>query len=86
MTFKLTPSKLLASIFLMPVPKVRVSTRYYRVYNVEENGKNHIILNTFAPGGNHHPAKEFWEFEKKLLRVIKENENGQKNKKLEGVC
>ena len=25
MTFKLTPSKLLASIFLMPVPKVRVS-------------------------------------------------------------
>jgi hypothetical protein len=62
--------------------KEKETTRYYRVYNVIENGKNHIILNTFAPGSNHHPAKEFWEFEKELLRVIKD---GEWKKKLEGV-
>lgn len=45
------------------------TTRYYRVYNVE----GRIILNTFAPGSNHHPAKEYWVFEKKLLKAI-ENE------------
>lgn len=57
------------------IGKEKETTRYYRVYNVVEKGKNHIILNTFAPGSNHHPAKEFWEFEKELLRVIKENFN-----------
>ena len=45
--------------------------RYYRVYNVKENEENHIILNTFAPGGNRHPAEHFWKFEDKLLEVIK---------------
>jgi hypothetical protein len=49
------------------------TTRYYRVYNVVSKDKsNHIILNTFAPGSNHHPAKEYWEFEKKLLKAIEE--------------
>jgi hypothetical protein len=48
------------------------TTRYYRVYNIynEKEGKNHIILNTFAPGSNHHPAQKFWDFEKKLLTAI----------------
>lgn len=47
--------------------------RYYRVYNIynEKEEKNHIILNTFAPGGNHHPAQKFWDFEKNLLMAIK---------------
>lgn len=50
----------------------KTTTRYYRVYNIynEIEGKNHIILNTFAPGGNHHPAQIFWDFEKKLLTAI----------------
>lgn len=47
--------------------------RYYRVYNIynEKEGRHHIILNTFAPGGNHHPALNFWGFEKDLLTAIK---------------
>lgn len=52
--------------------KEKETTRYYRVYNIynEKEGKNHIILNTFAPGSNHHPAQKFWDFEKKLLTAI----------------
>lgn len=50
--------------------KEQSSIRYYRVYDIINNGKHHIILNTFAPGGNPHPAKEFWEFEKQLLKAI----------------
>lgn len=46
-------------------------TRYYRVYNVIKDNKNHIILNTFAPGGNHHSSEYFWDFEKELLKVVK---------------
>ena len=51
--------------------KEQSSIRYYRVYDIINNRKHHIILNTFAPGGNPHPAKEFWEFEKQLLEAIK---------------
>ena len=53
--------------------KGKKTSRFYRVYNIynEFEEKNHIILNTFAPGGNHHPAQTFWEFEKNLLTVIK---------------
>ncbi len=53
--------------------KGKETTRYYRVYNIynEKEGKNHIILNTFSPGGNHHPAQTFWGFEKDLLTAIK---------------
>ncbi len=53
--------------------KGKETKRYYRVYNIynEIEKKNHIILNTFAPGGNHHPAQTFWDFEKKLLTAIK---------------
>ena len=49
------------------------TTRYYRVYDVKGEGENnhHIILNTFAPGSNHHPAKEYWDFENKLIEAIK---------------
>lgn len=47
------------------------TTRYYRVYNVKEKDNNHIILNTFAPGSNHHPAKAYWEFENELIKAIK---------------
>lgn len=54
------------------IGKEKETTRYYRVYNVVENGKNHIILNTFAPGSNHHPAKEFWEFENILIKAIRD--------------
>lgn len=43
-------------------------TRYYRVYNIKYDGKDHLILNTYAPGGNHHPADYFWAFEKLLLK------------------
>ncbi len=46
--------------------------RFYRIYNVVNNNVGHIILNTFAPGSNHHPAKEFWEFEKRLQEAIEE--------------
>lgn len=51
--------------------KEEEKTRYYRVYDIIENGKHHVILNTFAPGGNHHPAKHFWPFEDELLKVLK---------------
>lgn len=53
--------------------KGKETKRYYRVYNIynEIEGKNHIILNTFAPGSNHHPAQTFWGFEKDLLTAIK---------------
>ena len=50
--------------------KDKDTTRYYRVYNVVYKKRNHIILNTFAPGGNHHPAEGFWNFENDLLDVI----------------
>lgn len=55
-------------------PKEKSVIRYYRIYDVVEKGKNHIIFNTFAPGSNHHPADYFWPFEKELLRVIKEGQ------------
>lgn len=49
--------------------------RYYRIYNIVNKNVNknvnHIILNTFAPGGNHHPSKNFEEFENDLLEAIK---------------
>lgn len=45
--------------------------RYYRIYNIVNENVNHIILNTFAPGGNHHPANHFWNFENDLLKAIK---------------
>lgn len=45
-------------------------TRYYRVYDVQTGNVHHYILNTFAPGGNHHPANHFWKFEEELLKVI----------------
>lgn len=45
--------------------------RKYRVYDIELNGKHHIILNTYAQGGNHSPATHFWPFEKALLETIK---------------
>jgi hypothetical protein len=50
--------------------KEEETTRYYRVYNVVEKGENHIIFNTHAPGGNRHPAPDFWEFENILLKAI----------------
>lgn len=46
--------------------------RYYRIYNIVNKNVNHIILNTFAPGGNHHPSKNFEEFENDLLEAIKD--------------
>jgi hypothetical protein len=46
--------------------------RYYRIYNVKENEENHIILNTFAPGGNRHPAEKWWSFEDMLITVIRD--------------
>lgn len=52
--------------------KEESATRYYRIYNIVNDKGNHIILNTFAPGGNHHPAEHFWPFEKELINVIKE--------------
>ena len=45
------------------------TTRYYRVYKVDKNG-DYIIFNTFAPGGNRHPAEHFRDFEKDLLSMI----------------
>lgn len=61
------------SIKVTIIANGKETKRYYRVYNIynEKEGKNHIILNTFAPGGNHHPAQKFWNFEKKLLTAIK---------------
>ena len=57
--------------------------RYYRVYNVVDDNKvDHIILNTFAPGGNHHPADHFWPFEKELLGVINKKEEWKKKEDL----
>lgn len=53
--------------------KEEETTRYYRVYNVVEKGENHIIFNTHAPGGNRHPAPDFWEFENILLKAIRDN-------------
>ena len=50
--------------------EVNNKTRYYRVFDAYINGKHHVLLNTYAPGGNHHPAKHFWSFEKDLLRAI----------------
>ena len=52
--------------------KEEETTRYYRVYNVVEKGENHIIFNTHAPGGNRHPAPDFWEFENILLKAIRD--------------
>ncbi len=49
------------------------TTRYYRVYNVKDGDNNHIILNTFAPGSNHHPAEAFWKFENELIQAIKKS-------------
>lgn len=54
--------------------KEEEKTRYYRVYDIETD-EHHIILNTFAPGGNHHPARHFWPFEKLLLKAIEEYRN-----------
>lgn len=52
-------------------PKENPVIRYYRVYNVVYNDVDHLILNTFAPGSNHHPAQEFWPFEKILIKKMK---------------
>ena len=52
--------------------KEKETTRYYRVYNVVTEGENHIILNTFAPGGNRHPAEEWWPFEDILIKAIRD--------------
>lgn len=50
--------------------KEEEKTRYYRVYDIETD-EHHIILNTFAPGGNHHPARHFWPFEDILIEAIR---------------
>lgn len=66
------------SISVIVVKDKKETTRYYRVYNVQ----GHIILNTFAPGSNHHPAKEYWGFEKKLLKAIEKwKKDGQNTSK-----
>lgn len=51
--------------------KDKDTTRYYRIYNIVNKNVNHIILNTFAPGGNHHPSKNFEEFENDLLKRLR---------------
>ena len=54
-------------------------SRYYRIYNVNVYGKDHFILNTFAPGGNRHPAEHFWQFEKILIEALKDMHAGTIN-------
>ena len=44
--------------------------RYYRIYKITEDNKSYYILNTFAPGSNHHPGKHFWPFEKVLIEKM----------------
>ena len=55
--------------------QVNNRTRYYRVYDIYVGNKHHILLNTYAPGGNHHPAKHFWTFEDDILKAIGKYKN-----------
>lgn len=48
--------------------KGKKTTRYYRVYNIYVEEKNHIILNTFAPGSNHIRLKHSGISKKTYLR------------------
>lgn len=49
----------------------KIVNRYYRIYDINNVSGHHIIINTYAPGGNHHPAGHFYDFEKKLIRTLK---------------
>lgn len=42
-------------------------TRHYRVL---KDKNNHILINTWAQGGNKYPAKDFWQEEIKILRKL----------------
>lgn len=45
--------------------------RNYRIYKITEGKESYYILNTYAPGSNHHPGEHFWPFEKVLIDAIK---------------
>lgn len=56
-----------SSIYRTPFTPIKGNTRTYRVLD-DNNG--HILINTWAQGGNKLPAKKFWQEEIKILRKL----------------